>query len=157
MQRVRRFMLLALLPVLFAGCASLSPGFEEPSVTVTSFRMLPSNSVVPKFEIGLHVINPNRSALNLVGLAYNVELEGHRILSGVASDLPVIAAYGQGDVLLQAAPDLFSSISLFTDLLNKPRGKFNFNFAASLDVGWFLPKIKVQKSGQISMPDNTRQ
>jgi len=157
MQKMRQLVLLGLVVVLLFGCATLSPDFEQPSVIVSSFRVLPTNSVVPKFEIGLHVVNPNRDPLKLVGMAYNVELEGHRILTGVASDLPVIAAYGEGDVLLQASPDLFSTISLFTDLMNQPREKFQFNFVARLDVGRFLPKIKVEKTGEINLKGKSRQ
>ncbi|WP_303721470.1 LEA type 2 family protein [Malonomonas rubra] len=149
-----RYLLLLLL--FLAGCATLSPIFEQPRVSVSSFQMLPSNNIVPKFEIGLHVLNPNRIPLKLFGMTYEVELEGHRVLSGVASELPLIAAYGEGDVLLQATPDLFSTISLFTDLMNQPREKFNFNFSAQLDVGKLLPKIRVEKSGQISLPSNQR-
>ena len=137
--------------LLLAACASLHPDFEEPTVTVTSFRALPSESAVPRFEIGLHVINPNRSALKLQGLAYNVELEGHRILSGVTNQLPEIAAYSEGDVLLQASPDLFSAFSLFADLMSQPREVFRFNLEAQLDVGMLLPKIRVRKSGEVSL------
>ncbi len=157
MQMMRQLVLCGLVAFLLVGCATLSPDFEQPSVIVSSFRVLPTNSVVPKFEIGLHVVNPNRDPLKLVGMAYNVELEGHRILTGVASDLPVIAAYGEGDVLLQASPDLFSTISLFTDLMNQPREKFQFNFVARLDVGRFLPKIKVEKTGEINLKGKSRQ
>ena len=143
------FGLLLLLGLV--GCASLRPDFEEPTVNVTSFRMIPAEGVVPRFEIGLHVINPNRTPLKLQGLAYNVDLEGHRILTGVANKLPVIEAYGEGDVLLQASPDLFSTISLFTDLMNQPRESFKFKLQAALDVGGLLPKIRVEKSGQVSL------
>ena len=154
MMNSRTFLFLLLL--LVSGCATLSPDFEQPSVNVSSFRMLPSNSMVPRFEIGLHVINPNRNPLKLFGLTYEVELEGHRVLTGVASELPEIGAYAEGDVLLQASPDLFSTIKLFTDLLNQPRETFNFNFSARLDVGKFLPKIKVEKSGEINFPVESR-
>ncbi len=140
-----------LLLLLLLGCASLRPDFEKPTVNVTSFRMIPAEGVVPRFEIGLHVINPNRTPLKLQGLAYNVDLEGHRILTGVSNKLPVIEAYGEGDVLLQASPDLFSTISLFTDLMNQPRESFEFKLQAALDVGGLLPKIRVEKSGQVSL------
>ena len=144
----------SMLLIILTGCAGWYPGFEQPVVSVTSFRPLPSTGVVPKFEIGLHVINPNRTALTLHGLAYNVELEGHRILTGVANQLPVIAAYGEGDVLLQASPDLFSTVSLFADLMNQPRERFRFKLDARLDVGGLLPKIRVEKSGEVSLvPD----
>lgn len=147
-----KFMLLpGLLLLLLPACAALQPNFEEPTVTVTSFRALPSENIVPRFEIGLHVVNPNRSALKLLGLSYTVELEGHRILTGVANQLPVIAAYGEGDVLLQASPDLFNTINLFAELMTQPRESFRFKLAAQLDVGRLLPKIHVEKRGAISL------
>ncbi len=144
------FLCLSVLLVISA-CAPLLPSYETPTVNVSSFRILPGNNVVPTFEIGLHVINPNRMALKLQGLSYNVELEGYRVLSGVANELPVIAAYGEGDVVLKAQPDLFSTISLFTDLMNQPRDIFKFNLEALLDIGGLMPKIRVQKAGEVAL------
>ena len=143
--------IISLLVFLTVGCTPLLPNFEAPTVNISSFRVLPGESVVPTFEIGLHVINPNRMALELQGLSYNVELEGYRILSGVSNQLPVIEAYGEGDVLLQASPDIFSTISLFTDLMNQPRNTFKFNLEALLDIGGLMPKISVHKRGEFSM------
>ncbi|MEA3362627.1 MAG: LEA type 2 family protein [Thermodesulfobacteriota bacterium] len=145
--------IILLLFFTFVGCAPMLPSFETPTVNLTSFRVLPGNSIVPTFEIGLHVINPNRTALKLQGLSYNVELEGFRVLSGVSNQLPVIEAYGEGDVLLQARPDLFSTISLFTNLMNQPREQFTFNLEALLDVGGLMPKIRVRKEGLLSLSE----
>ena len=152
MNKVKFPMLILLVLFGLAACATLSPNFEQPSVSVSSFRILPSNSIVPKFEIGLHIVNPNRIPLKLLGMSYEVELEGHRILTGVASELPLIGVYAEGDVLLQASPDLLNSISLFTDLMQQPREKFNYRFTARLDVGRLLPKIQVEKNGEIALP-----
>jgi LEA14-like dessication related protein len=154
MMTFKKLSMLAMM-ILLVSCAPLHPGFETPTVNVSSFRVLPSTGIVPTFEIGLHVTNPNRMALKLHGLSYNVELEGHQILTGVANQLPVIAAYGEGDVLLQAQPDLFSTLNLFTDLINQPRETFSFNLEAYLDFGGFLPKIRVTKAGEISLAGGT--
>lgn len=150
-----RYLLPALL-LLLCSCATLNPVFETPGVSVSSFRMLPSNNLVPRFEIGLHVVNPNRVPLKLLGLTYEVELEGHRVLTGVANELPLIAGYGEGDVMLQGSPDLLSTISLFTDLMNQPRERFRYKFSARLDIGRFLPKLQVEKAGEINLPDKKR-
>ena len=133
------------------SCVPLLSQFETPRVSVSSFEVVQGNSIVPTFRIGLHVINPNRVALKMQGLSYNVELEGHRVLSGVSNQLPEIEAYGEGDVALFARPDLFSTISLFTDLMNQPRDKFTFNLDAVLDVGGLIPKIHVNKKGEIAL------
>ena len=136
---------------LLCACSLLQPGFETPEVRLTSFRVLPSDSVAPRFEIGLHVINPNRRALQLEGLTYSVDLEGHRVLSGVTRDLPLIAGYGEGDVLLQVAADLLNSLSLLTDLLNRPRETLSYDLQVKLDVGALTPSIPIHKSGEISL------
>ena len=143
--------ILMLLVFVAVGCAPLLPSFETPTVNVSSFRVIPDQSIIPTFEIGLHVVNPNWMALKLQGITYNVELEGYRILSGASNQLPVIEAYGEGDVLLQVRPDLFSTISLFTDLMNQPRENFKFNLEAFLDVGGLMPKIRVHKEGVLSL------
>jgi LEA14-like dessication related protein len=150
---IKQVWVLILIPwiVLISGCASLQADFKEPNVSVTSFRALPSEGIAPRFEIGLHVTNPNRSTLELAGLSYTVSLEGHQILTGVANELPVIAAYGEGDVTLLATADLYNSISLFADLLRQPRESFAYELIAELDLGGIYPNINVAKKGQISL------
>ena len=139
------------------GCASLEPGFETPTAGITSFRVLPSEGAVPKFEIGLHIVNPNRSSLKLEGLVYSVTLEGHKILTGVSNNLPVIEAYGEGDVVLVATADLLNSIGLFTTLLQSQRESFDYKLDARLDIGSFRPRIHVVKEGEISLQGAARQ
>jgi LEA14-like dessication related protein len=156
MDKPLRWLLLAGLLALVSGCAVLRPDFEPPTVSVTSFRALPTASIAPRFEIGLHVVNPNNFPLELQGIAYTIELEGHRILTGVANQLPRIAAYGEGDLLLQAAPDLFNTISLFSELLSQPREFFRYELLTKLDVGGMLPKIVVRKSGQVALAAGRR-
>jgi LEA14-like dessication related protein len=138
------------------GCAGLEPGFETPTVGVSSFRILPSTGVAPRFEIGLHIVNPNRTALKLEGLVYSVTLEGHKVLIGVANDLPVIEAYGEGDVVLIATADLLNSIALFATLLQSQQEIFDYELDAKLDIGSFRPRIHVVKKGEISLSGAAR-
>lgn len=145
-----RLLLLALL-LLLGGCATLQPNFDPPRVSLTSFRLLPSDTMAPRFEIGLHVINPNLAPLPLKGLAYSVKLAGHQLLSGVTNDLPVIAGYGEGDLVLQATTDLFSGLRLLRELMATPRETFNYEFEAKLDIGSLLPSIRIKEVGEIPL------
>lgn len=137
---------------LLAGCVGLRSHYEPPTVNVSSFRVLPMEGTGQQFEIGLHVINPNRSSLNLYGIAYWVEIEGHRILTGVASDLPEIKGYGEGEVLLTAKADLFNSINFIAGLFKDKRDTLIYRLHAKLDLGLFQPEIHVDKKGEISLP-----
>ncbi|MCD6525494.1 MAG: LEA type 2 family protein [Desulfuromonas sp.] len=118
---------------------------------MTRFRALSTKGLAPRFEIGLHVVNPNRTPLLVYGLSYRVRIEGHTILSGVSKNLPVIDSYGEQDLAVQVTADLLNSLRLISDLSQQPRQSFDYEVVAKLDVGSFLPKIKVKKQGIISL------
>lgn len=140
-----------LFVLTLCGCAAMQPGYETPTVTVNSFRALPQQGGAPKFEIGLHVVNPNRQALDLAGIAYTVRLEDREILKGVASDLPVIEGYGSGDILLEAAPNLLEGLHLIRELITSPRENFRYELEAKLDPGGLRPSIRVRDKGEVSL------
>ena len=132
------------------GCARLSSNYEEPTVGLKTFRLLPSDGIVPTFEIGLHIINPNRDPLNIDGLYYTVNIEGHKVLAGVASDLPKIKGYGEGDITIKATVDLLSGAKLIRSLLIQPTSRLEYTFNAKLDMGPFIPTMNIVEKGQIS-------
>jgi LEA14-like dessication related protein len=143
--------LLIITLLISSACATLSPSFEDPVVTVSSFRVIPSDSISPKFEIGLHIVNPNNVALELEGVAYTASIEGSKVLAGASNTLPVIPAYGEGDVLLNASADLFGSFRVLTNLMNKKTKGLNYQLDLKLDVGTFMPAIRIEKEGLIDL------
>lgn len=148
-------LLLALL-VGLTGCATLQPGYEQPTVTVNYFRALPSEGVAPRFEIGLRILNPNRTPLKLHGIAYNVRLEGHRLLAGVANELPEVAPYGTADVALVAGVDLLGGLGLVGDLLRSAqRESVAYRLEAKLDVGPLQPAIRIDHEGRLQLGPST--
>lgn len=73
------------------------------------------------------------------------------MLKGVGNNLPVIEAYGEGDVTLTAAANLLAGIGFLTDLMNKPKDSFRYELEAKLDVGTFMPAIRVRDAGEVSL------
>ena len=130
MYRCKR--LLLVLSVLLSGCAALQPGYETPTVTVSSFRALPSAGAMPNFEIGLEVLNPNRDPLELAGISYTVSLDGHDIIKGVGNDLPVIEGYGTGRVTLTATANLLAGVSGAGPITSFDASKFDVRIAAEV-------------------------
>ena len=129
----------------------MRPGYETPTVTVSSFRSLPSEGGMPAFEIGLRVVNPNREPLELVGAAYTISLEGRELIKGVANDLPVIEAYGEGEFKLTATANLLAGARLVSDLLRSEKDSFGYELEAKLDVGLLRPAIRVRDAGEITL------
>ncbi len=140
------------LMIVLAACAGLTPNYEKPQVNVTSFTLAPDSSgLAPRFNIGLQVINPNRTALPLVGMSYSVEVEGNRILSGAEPNLPRIEGYSSADIVIQASPDLFGSARLLNQLLSGQRDELNYLFKARLDVGTLMPYINIEEEGSFGL------
>jgi LEA14-like dessication related protein len=134
------------------ACAGLSPNYEKPQVNVTSFALAPDSSgIAPRFNIGLQVINPNRTALPLDGMSYSVEVEGNKILSGAEPNLPRIEGYSSADIVIQASPDLLGSARLLNQLLSGQRNQLNYLFKARLDVGTLMPYINIEEKGSFSL------
>lgn len=140
-----------MLIMILAGCQFLPPLFEKPSVSLKSFRVAPSRSLNPEFVIDLHVTNPNNFALSMAGLSYEASIEGHRLLSGVANDLPVVEAYGETDIAVRASPDMFGSLRLLQDLMQKRRDALKFALKIKVDPGKPLPPIYLSEEGEISL------
>ncbi len=152
MTRFIQLFSILILGIYLTGCTGLKTDYETPIVSITSFNAIPGEGIVPRFEIGLHIVNPNRSALDLKGISYTIALEGHTLLTGVSNKLPRIEAYGEGDILLEGSVDFFNSIVFFADLAkNQKRQSFEYRLDAKLDVGALYPVIRVSKKGNLSL------
>lgn len=150
------FLILWIWLAVLSGCAPLHPRYESPVVTITSFDAVPTRGLAPNFRIGLRVINPNRTELRLHGLSYSIALEGHTVMTGVSNQLPVIPAYGEGEVVLNASVDLFSSVGFITDLIrNKGKSPISYELKTKLDAGTFHPLIRVSRKGSLSLSEMT--
>ncbi len=137
------------------GCATLKPlDFEDPTVTVNSVKIIPSEGIAPAFEISLHLINPNSIALPLRGVAYSIIIDGHKILNGVSNEMPEIAAYGSGDITLSANANLLNSVRLIASLMQQNRQMVEYEMNAKLDLGTFTPNIHIKDVGEISLNPN---
>lgn len=146
-----------ILSLIVFGCAGLQPGYEKPTVSITSFEAIPAEGMVPKFQIGIHIINPNRTPLQLKGISYTVSLEGHHVITGVSNQLPEIEAYGEGDVMLNASVDLFNSIGFMSDLIrNRGKEQISYDLDTKLDAGTLYPLVKVSKKGKLSLAQTSK-
>ncbi|PID39442.1 MAG: hypothetical protein CR984_07005 [Proteobacteria bacterium] len=151
MYRHTRTVAILMTAMTLLACATLQPDYETPTVNVKAVRPLPSGHLAPQFEIVLHIVNPNRTPLNLHGIACTLALDGHNLLTGVAGDLPTIGGYGDGDVTLTATTSLLSGIRFFANLVQNRRERITYELAAKLDPGGLRPTIRVSEKGEIDL------
>jgi LEA14-like dessication related protein len=139
--------------LLFAltSCTELQSNYDAPRVSVNYVKLLPSETLAPRFEIGLHIINPNDDPLTLRGAAYSVSLDGYEILNGVSNDLPIISGYSEEDIAIEAQADLIVSMRFFNNLSKEPRDSFSYELTAKLSAYNFSKPIRIKDTGTISL------
>lgn len=142
---------LLLMTVVFAACTTLNPNYEQPTVTLSSFKAIPSEGMVPAFEIGLRVINPNPASLNLRGIVYTVSLQGHELVKGVGKDFPVVEGYSEEVLILTASANLLAGIRFMGDLMGQTDQKLKYDFDAKLDMGGLFNAIRISESGEFDL------
>jgi len=143
--------MIVLISLGLASCSTLRPGYETPTVALSSFRSVPGENSVPAFEIGLRIINPNRETLNIEGMVYTVSLQGHEIIKGVGKDFAPIEGYSEGLVMVTAAPNFLAGIRLIGDMMQSRDPILNYDFQARLDLGGLWPALNVNESGQLNL------
>ena len=150
-----RFLVLAAAAIL-GSCTTLGPGYEQPTVTLASFKALPTEGMVPAFEIGLRVINPNASDLNLAGVVYTISLEGYELVKGVGKGFPVIEGYSEETLMLTASANLLAGIRFLGDMMGRQDEQLDYEFEAKLDLGGLYPSLHVKEAGEFSLRGESR-
>ena len=145
----------AALALLLAGCATLSPGFEPPTVDLIGIEPAASGSFEQRMQLTLRVINPNRQSLNIRGISYSLSLQGHKVVTGVSNRIPVIAGYGEATVTVDAATSILGGLQVLRDLIASPKQKVSYELAAKFDIRGRLTPLKITETGTIDLPQPT--
>jgi hypothetical protein len=149
LQSTRKIVAFVMACFLLQSCASLDPNYEEPTVLLSSFRAIPSDGMVPSFEVGLRIINPNTAPLDLEGVVYSISLQGHELVKGVGKGYPQIEGYSEGNITLTASANLLSGIRFIADLTRQQNEPFEYEFKAKLDLAGFHPSLRISETGTL--------
>jgi len=137
--------------ILLGGCASLAPQLDPPKVSLESFRSLPGEGAIPRFEIKLRIINPNAQTLDIAGISYSIELLDRELITGVANDIAPIEGYGEGVVTLEAGLQLLEVLRLMASLSKGKSQPLDYRFSAKIDFNGLMPTQRIEDSGEITL------
>lgn len=137
--------------LMLSACATLTSDVDPPKVTMESFRSIASESGTPRFEIKLRVTNPNKQPLDVAGIGYSVEIQGKELVSGVTNDVPLVEAYSEEMVTLEASLQLFQLLRLVTSLATVESDALAYRFSAKIDFKGFTPTQRIEETGTISL------
>ncbi len=146
-----RHIAIVCLAALLTACATLTGDLDPPKVTIENVESLPNSGSTPRFLITLRIANPNKQALNIVGVSYSMELLGKELITGVTNEVPRIDAYSEQTVELEAGVRLFELLRLLAGLGLEQTEELDYRFEAKIDFEGFLPTQRVEETGVISL------
>jgi LEA14-like dessication related protein len=143
-----------LLPLMLSvGCASLpGSGFDSPQVELLSLRPITGLGMEARFAVSLRIVNPNAVPIAIEGLAYEVDLRGSRVLSGVSNRPLTVEPFSEAVTELEVAAGMLGSIGLLRDLIvDPPSGEIPYRLRTKLALGSGLKRsLRVTHEGTIS-------
>jgi len=147
----RKRVLLLLVAWLLSGCAGMFTHIENPRLSITSLRVLPSTGLEQRVEIALRVLNPNGFALDARGLYLDVRFNEISVLSGVAADPPTVEPYSEAEMRVTLSTSLVNSIRVIAAMANDPEGVLRYRLEARLDLDSpFARRLSVVEQGEIA-------
>ncbi|MEY4588425.1 MAG: hypothetical protein RL497_501 [Pseudomonadota bacterium] len=142
--------LLILFTLLLSACNPLAK-FQNPSVQLSNLKVLERNGFEQLFLLQLKVTNPNKMALPIAGLQYQVRLNGMDVFTGNAVDLPALKAHSDTYVDIPVSANLISAGVVLASLLVSQNPSINYQLNATFDLTGILPDFRVSEKGMVNL------
>jgi LEA14-like dessication related protein len=103
--------LTAMLLVALAGCASMLPKLQPPTLAVTAVVIGAGNAQQQQIRLTLHAVNPNDRASPIRSIECNLELEGAPFAQGTTDAAFTLPALGETDFDLNVTANVNSVLA----------------------------------------------
>ena len=146
--RTRYHCLLFCWILLTGGCATLERAVQKPDLSFAGVEMQQASLSEATVGFKLDVTNPNRFAVPIQALHYDLALNGKPLFSGVAEKGTRLPAQGQSQLLV---PVTFQYQALFDNLQQVfTQDSVEYRLKGSLDLG--LVSVPYETSGRLPLP-----
>ncbi len=148
-------LLIATAALLLCACAALNP-IAKPEVAITHINLGVANGLQQQLLVGLQLSNPNRFALELGRLRYEMTLAGSKLASGSFNEAISVPANGQSNIEVPVGINLLSGFGLLRNVLSSAGADLEYELKLSADVGNFgLGDMTVVKQGVVGINGQT--
>lgn len=141
-------MFFILFSFCLTGCASITP-IKAPEVSLVSIEPSKTKGFSQYFTLSLLVTNPNGFDLNIDGVTFNLEIADQKVMAGVSNSIPLLKAYSETPVKLNASIGLFDLLKLLAYFGQNPTQEMKYNLKTVIDPSGFIP-LTVNREGILS-------
>ena len=105
--------------LLLTGCATVGPGVEKPTITVTDLNVQEVKALEAIFLLELRVMNPNDYPLDIRGISCDLTLDGNHFANGISEVQQEIPAFGTATVPVTAYASVLDMVGSVIQMLQQ--------------------------------------
>lgn len=123
-----------------SGCATLPAGTEPPYLSLVSIEPVEVTPLEQKYRFRVRVQNPNDHDLDISGMSYVLEVNGHSFLKGVSDEAVTIPRFGESIIELSGVSTLFGFVRQIQALQKQETPNLRYKLSGKLSLsggfGW---------------------
>ena len=129
------------MPILLTGCATLGPGVEKPTVSVSDLRLQEVKALEAIFMLELRIVNPNDFPLDIRGLNCDLKLDGNHFATGISDARQEVPAFGTATIPVTLYASMFDMVNSVIQVLqgvdqhNGPVKPLHYELAGKVRLG----------------------
>jgi LEA14-like dessication related protein len=134
---LRQRLLICLWLVLAAGlhgCASLPAATEPPYLSVISIEPLEVTPLEQKYRLKVRIQNPNDHDIDISGMSYVLEVNGHSLVKGVSNDAVLVPRFGESVIELSGVSTLFGFVRQIQVLQERKSPGMEYRLSGKLSL-----------------------
>ncbi len=142
-----------LLLAWLAGCATLPAGTEPPYLSIVSIEPVTVTPLEQKYRLKVRVQNPNDHDLDITGMSYVLEVNGHDFLKGVSDTAVNVPRFGEAVIELSGVSTLFGFVRQIQALQGQQQPNLEYRLTGKLGIAGGIGSLPFTYEGNLSAPD----
>ena len=135
-----------------AGCATLPAGTEPPYLSIVSIEPVTVTPLEQKYRLKVRVQNPNDHDLDITGMSYVLEVNGHDFLKGVSDTAVNVPRFGEAVIELSGVSTLFGFVRQIQALQGQQQPNLEYRLTGKLGVSGGFGSLPFSYEGNLSAP-----
>jgi LEA14-like dessication related protein len=153
MRDVFRLTCLIFATVLITGCAGLFLSADRPRVNIANIQPKDVKLLEQVFTMDLRIQNPSDSAIDVKGLAFNLEINNIPFATGVSNKQLSIQPFTSQVIQVEAVTTLANLLRQVSQVQKSvDASKLKYRLKGTIHTGSALARIPFDETGEIAGP-----
>lgn len=149
--------LLVLQVLASYGCATMQQSLEAPEISLAGLSLIEASLSKQRYDLRLHVRNPNSISLPVRGMSYSVKLAGESFAQGESLQAFTVPASGEANIDLSVTTDLLRTLSGLQRMIGQGEQKLAYELGGTLQLNLpFVKALPFSAAGEVDLTSHLR-